>query len=174
MEDTRYTLKLYSPLTAELETEKDYDTYYDEPHMTYLDGSDLVYFQEAIWEGIEQEALPEEAERGLMTYFYGSEEVNRKVEAVNISVEVVRGRLYGVAECRVMEPLTAAELSELKETIIGQYADGWGEGFEQRPRETAEGNLYIHFWQDRDFSLRTRKELEQTLARNGRNRGDAR
>ncbi len=167
-------LKLYSPLTAELETEKDYDAYYDEPDMTYLDGSDLVYFQEAILEGIEQEKLPNEADRGLMEYFHGSTVVDQKVQSVNISVEAVRGRLYGVAECRVMEPLTAAELFELKETIIGQYADGWGEGFEQRPRATAEGNLYIHFWQDRDFSLRTRKELEQTLARNGRNRGDAR
>ena len=167
-------LKLYSPLTAELETEKDYDAYYDEPDMEFLDGGDLVCFQEAILAGIEQEKLPNETDRGLMAYFYGSEEVNRKVEAVNISVEVVHGRLYGVAECTIKEPLTMAELTELKSTIVGQYADGWGEGFEQRPRKTMDGDLYVHFWQSEGFYIKTKQELEQTRKRTQRLGGDAR
>jgi len=169
-----FTLKLYSPLTAELETEQDFDAYYDEPDTVYLDGGDLVYFQDAILEGIAKEALPGEAERGLMAYFHGSPTVDQKVQSLNISVEAIRGRLYGVAECRIRESLTAAELSGLKEYIIGQYSDGWGEGYEQRPRRTDEGNLYVHFWQDRDFALRTRQELEQILQKNMRNRGEAR
>ena len=62
------TLKLYSPLTAELQIEPIDDAYYDEPDMEQFHGSDLVYFREAILDGIAQEQLPGEAERGLMAY----------------------------------------------------------------------------------------------------------
>lgn len=65
--------------------------------------------------------------------------------------------------------LTPEQLNELKETCIGQYADGWGEGFEQQPRQTSEGELYIHFWQgNNSFFLRTAQEmvLEQAPEKN--------
>ena len=54
MEET-LKLKLYSPLTAELETQADYDAYYDEPDLEQLRGGDLIYYQDAILEGIAQE-----------------------------------------------------------------------------------------------------------------------
>ena len=100
MEET-LTLKLYSPLTAELETQADYDAYYDEPDLEQLRGGDLVYYQEAILEGIEQETLPEESERGLMAYFSGSESVDQKVVSLKPTVEVIHGKLYGVA-CQIL------------------------------------------------------------------------
>lgn len=170
MEDT-LTLKLYSPLTAELETKVDYDGYYDEPDLEEIRAGDLVYYQDAILEGIQQEMLPEEAERGLMHYFYGLESVNLKVVSLKPTVEAVRGKLYGVAECVVKEPLTREELSALKSYCAGQYSDGWGEGFEQRPRATCDGDLYVHFWQSEGFFLKTKRELEHTLQKN---RGEAR
>ena len=85
--------------------------------------------------------------------------------------------------------LTPEQLNELKETCIGQYADGWGEGFEQRPRQTSEGELYVYFWQgNNSFFLRTaqemgleqvpEKKLVQTVApkhkKTGKDRGNAR
>ena len=159
MNDTT-TLKLYSPLTAELQIEPIDDAYYDEPDMEQFHGSDLVYFREAILDGIAQEQLPGEADRGLMAYFHGPDSVNQKVESMNPTVEVVHGQLYGVAECRIKGALTEAELSALKDYCTGQYSDGWGEGFEQRPRATGEGDLYVHFWQSKGFFLKTKQELE--------------
>ncbi len=156
------TLKLYSPLTAELQIEPIDDAYYDEPDMEQLHGGDLVFFREAILDGIAQEQLPDEAERGLMFYFYGPDSVNQKVESMKPTVEVVHGQLYGVAECKIKEALNEAELSALKDYCAGQYADGWGEGFEQRPRATGDGDLYVHFWQSKGFFLKTKQELEHT------------
>ena len=154
------TLKLYSPLTAELQIEPIDDAYYDEPDMEQLRGGDLAYFREAILDGIAQEQLPGEAERGLMAYFHGPDSVNQKVESMKPTVEVVHGQLYGVAVCRLKGDLTEAELSALKDYCTGQYADGWGEGFEQRPRATGDGDLYVHFWQSKGFFLKTKQELE--------------
>ena len=161
MNDTT-TLKLYSPLTAELQIEPLDDDYYDEPDMEQLHSGDLVFFQEAILDGIAQEQLPGEAERGLMAYFHGPDSVNQKVESMKPTVEVVHGQLYGVAECRIKGALTEAELSALKDYCAGQYADGWSEGFEQRPRATGDGDLYVHFWQSKGFFLKTKQELERS------------
>lgn len=169
--EERLTLKLYSPLTAELETQADYDAYYDEPDMEQLRGGDLICYQDAILEGIERERLPEESERGLMAYFYGPESVDQKVVSLKPTVEVIHGKLYGVAECEVKEPLTKEELSALKDYCAGQYSDGWGEGFEQRPRATGDGDLYVHFWQSEGFFLKTKQELERSIQKN---RGESR
>ena len=68
----------------------------------------------------------------------------------------------GVAECHVQGDLTAEELDRLKETIIGQAADGFGEGFEQRPIKTGDGEIYVSLWSsDKSWSIMTRDELEQ-------------
>lgn len=155
------TLKLYSPLTAELETEPEWDDYYDEPDMTELHGDDLIYYEDVILQGITDETMPEEQQRGLMLYFSGTESINQKVESVKISVENRDGKLYGVAVCDLKQPLTAVELTELKDYITGQYSDGWGEGFEQRPRVCADGDLYVHFWQSEGFYIRTESEMAQ-------------
>ena len=72
------------------------------------------------------------------------------------------GRLMGVAECRVRGELTDAELEQLKDAVVGQAADGFGEGFEQRPIKTGDGELYVSLWSsDRSWSIMTRDELEQ-------------
>lgn len=146
-------LRLYSRLSGEL-TEQEYDD--PEP----LDGGDLLAFREAILHGIEDEQMPEEEERGLMTYFDGLEAVNEKVLSLFPSVEGVDGKLYGVAVCQVKGTLTPGELEELKEYCRSQYADGWGEGFAQRPRKTEYGDLYVSFWQDNSFSILTKGEME--------------
>lgn len=155
------TLKLYSPLTAELFTTERDGEYDDESEcMIYLDGWDLKEYKDTILQAIEDETLPEEQERGLMEYFSGSLELDEKVLSLRLSAEIIDGQLYGAAVCEVKGTLTPEQLNELKEMCIGQYADGWGEGLEQRPRQTSEGELYVHFWQSGDmFFIRTAQEM---------------
>ena len=41
--------------------------------------------------------------------------------------------------------------------------NGWGEGFEQRPIRTEDGELYVSFWNSgRDFSIQTEQELKDS------------
>ncbi|WP_325213476.1 hypothetical protein [Oscillibacter sp.] len=151
-------LKLYSPLYAELfEADPDEESGCD-PQV--LGGYELTGYQDAIRQGIEDERLPDEEERGLMTYFDGSKAVDEKVVSISIDVEDVDGELRGVAVCQLKGSLSPGELEELREFCTGQYSDGWGEGYEQRPRKTEGGELYVHFWQYDGFFIRTKEELE--------------
>ena len=152
LEDKTTELKLYSPLSGELVKEE-----YDDPEA--LDGAELKWFENTIRQGIEDEQMPEGEERGLMAYFDGSDAVNEKVVSLVPSVEEVDNRLYGVAVCQINGTLTPDELKELKEYCRAQYADGWGEGFEQRPRRTEYGDLYINLWPDSGAFVLTREEM---------------
>lgn len=161
-------LKLYSPLTAELvEDEPDSAWEYEDmsAYAQQLDGQDLVEFGEVIEQGIEDETLPEEAERGLMAWYMKDDAINTKVHSLRVGVEEINNRLYAVATCEVKGRLTPDELAELKEFCAGQYADGWGEGFEQRERRCAEGELYVHFWCPDMFFICTKEEMEQNRRR---------
>ena len=52
----------------------------------------------------------------------------------------------------------------MKEWISGQNSDGLGEGFEQRPIETEDGDLYVHFWNSgNDYRIVTDGEIEREL-----------
>lgn len=78
------------------------------------------------------------------------------------TIERVQGQLMGIAECRIQGDLTAEELDRLKEYVSGQASDGFGEGFEQRPIKTGEGEIYVSLWSgDKSWSIMTRDELEQ-------------
>ncbi len=163
-------LKLYSPITADfVEDEPDEELdlgYMDiEDYAQHLDGRDLVYFQDIIEETIEDETLPEEAERGLMTWYGEKDSLNEKVHSLRVTVEEKNDRLYGVAVCEVRGELNPDELAELKEYCTGQYADGWGEGFEQRERKCADGELYVHFWRSDKFFICTEQEMERNRQR---------
>ena len=95
-----------------------------------------------------------------MTYFDGDKSVDEKVISVQMDVEEMDGELRAVAVCRLKGSLSPGELDELKEFCVGQYSDGWGEGYEQRPRRTEDGELYVSFWKPDGFFIRTKEELE--------------
>ena len=151
-------LKLYSPLYAELfEADPDEESGCG-PEV--LGGYELTSYQDAIRQGIEDEREPEDEDRGLMNYFDGDKAVDEKVVSVFTNVEELDDELYGVAVCQIKGSLSPSELDELKGFCMEQYADGWGEGYSQRPRNTDYGDLYVYFWQYDGFFIRTKEELE--------------
>lgn len=91
----------------------------------------------------------------LMPYFSEKRnpDVKAKVLSAIPSVELRGGELMGCTTVRLKEPLDKAEMSALQEYLLGQFSDGWGEGFEQREIQTADGALYVHFWEAEPFSF---------------------
>ncbi len=165
MENNTLELKLYSPITGHLmeDDQDDFDAAYYNYEGTPLSPYEMTAFEKTVHKAIEDEKMPEEAERGLMEYYCGEPAaVNEKVLSAFVDVEVYNDELWGVLKCTLKEPLTKEEIDGLKEYAVGQYADGWGEGAEQRERKTEYGDLYVHFWHSGDdYRILTEQELKE-------------
>ena len=116
-------------------------------------GFDLADYEESVRSAITDSFRGTDGD--LMPYF--SEKRNPGVKAKVLSaipsVELRDGELMGCTTVRLKEPLDKAEMSALQEYLLGQFSDGWGEGFEQREIQTADGALYVHFWEAEPFSF---------------------
>ena len=129
-----------------------------------MNGRDICKYREDILSLIEREHLDTEGDRGLAVYL-DNVLLGRKVYGMKPTVEVWEGELWGVLEVQTHGKLSAGEMKELISEWEGQCSDGWGEGFEQRPIKTGEGELYVSFWHSgSDFFIRPEQELkgEQT------------
>ncbi|MFQ7397233.1 MAG: hypothetical protein ACLRNW_05325 [Neglectibacter sp.] len=124
--------------------------------MMYQDGeeqetlyrSELADYEDKS-KAILKERHVEEEPRGLMHYFDGNRQMVAKVISAFRECRT-SGENCSELECSICQPLTQNEIYELKNFRDGQMSDGWGEGFEQRPIYTQEGELYV--------SLRHRKD----------------
>ena len=97
-----------------------------------------------------------------MAEYLDAGKVKEKVYKITPAVEMYNGKLLGVAKCLLTENLDAEELDSLKEYCVGQFSDGWGEGFEQREISTSDGNIYVHFWEySNTYYIKTEEELKQ-------------
>ena len=148
------TFCLYSSLAGMM--------YQDGEEQETLYRSELADYEEQIQKAILKERHVEEEPRGLMHYFDGNRQMAAKVISAFHKVQNIRGELFGVLECSICQPLTQNEIYELKKFWDGQMSEGWGEGFEQRPIYTQEGELYVSFWtQERHWGVMTEEELDR-------------
>ena len=153
-------MKLYMPLTVttyEIDNEYGYRETLNEP--LELSNYEIVEYIDEILDAIERDKLPDEVHRGLMHYYDGKDSVNGKVEKYEFSVEMLGDELMGVAVLTLNDDLNSHELQKIKDDVTGQASDGWGEGFEQIEIETDIGDIYVSFWNYRDWFIKTGEEL---------------
>lgn len=149
-------LKLYMPLTADFYSRDEWGDY-DEIGETW-DGRTLVNYEGQILGALVRNRMPEERERGLMHWYEEQDSVYPKVRLVEFTAEVRERQLWGVAECRVIGELSPQELTDLKDFITGQAADGWGEGMDLERIRVDGGELYVHLWNSDNWSIQTEQE----------------
>ena len=95
-----------------------------------------------------------------MEFYDKADSVKTKVTSLEITVVEQDKELKGCAVATIKEPLNQKELVSLKGYLTSQYADGWGEGFEQQAIPIDEGELYIHFWTRDQFQIEVLQELK--------------
>lgn len=101
----------------------------------------------------------------MADYFDGSKSVKAKLISAIWDVENVNGELYGVIRTGLQEALTPAEEQEWIDELIGQAADGFGEGLEQREIHTEDGDLYVSFWHSGDdYFMENETDFKQRIA----------
>ena len=146
-------MKFYSPLAADFfPDDSDYeDESYDEYEGYPLDGHELLEYETAIRDAVENDTRDFGGD--LMQYYHEDDSVRNKVITAIPSVEGHGNKLCGCLTVELKEPLLDDEQTVLCNYISGQYSDGWGEGFEQREIDVGDGKLYVHFWQDHDFEI---------------------
>ena len=103
-------------------------------------------------------------ENDMATYYNKDDGVKEKLTSAVWSVELHGDRLFGRIDCSLKEALTAEETEALRDWLTGQCSDGLGEGFEQQPIDTMDGELFVSFWNSGDdYAMMTEDEFEDHL-----------
>ena len=137
----QYTETFYFPLVGMLEDEE-YDDEYEVGNPFLMD------YKWDISELVEKE---QDADLGDMKdYFYDDDNAQAKMVTARWDVAEKNGRLFGKVDFKLREPFTAEEKEKVREWVRGQNSDGFGEGLEQRPIETEDGDLYVSMWNSGD------------------------
>jgi hypothetical protein len=114
------TAKLYSPVFCNL---------WELPNTHFapigLSQEDAAAHIEDIRILIVVEGEAEGFKSGLMAFYNETDSVIEKVRSLNVDVETHGGKLWAVSTLEVTEPLTAEELSALRDYMVDQFSDGW-------------------------------------------------
>ena len=148
-------LSFYCPLKGQInEWDGDMEDTYN---------STLLENQDKIEELLEEEQQPEDGD--MAEYLVGdNSELYTKLYLVEFCVEEISGQLYGRIDCWFTQRPNEDEIDYLREEIIGQAADGFGEHFEQQAIRIDEGDLYVSFWDSGDdYFMYTGDEMEDYL-----------
>ena len=148
----------YCPLVARVYPRDEYGGYDEYPED--YDGDFLVQHEDKIRKLIKQEELRGE---NLATYFAGSDGAVSKFKEIHFGTQNVDGVLYGKIRVELNEQLTEEEDAEIKEFLIGQCADEFGECLEQREIEIPEGIMYVSFWNADDYFMLGEEEFDKHL-----------
>lgn len=106
-------------------------------------------------------------ENDMATYYNKDDGVSEKLTSAVWSVELHGDKLFGRIDCSLKEALTAEETEALRDWLTGQCSDGLGEGFEQQPIDTMDGELFVSFWNSGDdYAMMTESEFEEYLQQN--------
>ncbi len=123
--------------------------------------AEAVAYEDAILAAIAKENRHFENGRGLAEYLdEGS--LKEKVHSLYPSVEINDGELWGVMIAGLKESLSGEETAELLDFVTGQNSDGYGEGLEQRPIKTPDGEIYVSFWNHENYSLKLEQEMKNS------------
>ena len=154
MSNIKQTVKFFSPLSITTYPSHEYGECGAGDLPEELSPSEAVYCMDEILSAIEKEKLPSEGDRGLMVYFYDDQALSEKIYSLHPTVEEWNGKLWGVMVAEVYGELTEAETDKLLDFAVGQMFDGWGEGFEQRPIKTDDGEIFVSFWNSDHFFIK--------------------
>ena len=156
------TVKYYCPLLVQMEINK-YEECNDD--FDWLEPCDGVRYLSEIQDAIDLDCYRRMKEKGLMKYFRDNENISTKVLSAFPRVEILDGEIYGVMVTEQNEKLLVDEEKQFIDYMSGQFSDGWGEGFEQHPIKTSDGEIYVSFWQSRkDYFLLSEEDFKSTLS----------
>ena len=103
-------------------------------------------------------------ENDMATYYNKDDGLSEKLTSAVWSVELHGDKLFGRIDCSLKEALTAEETEALRDWLTGQCSGGLGEGFEQQPIDTMDGELFVSFWNSGDdYAMMTEDEFEDHL-----------
>ena len=106
-------------------------------------------------------------ENDMAAYYNKDDGVSEKLTSAVWSVELHGDRLFGRIDCSLKEALTAEETEALRDWLTGQCSDALGEGFEQQPIDTMDGELFVSFWNSGDdYAMMTESEFDEYLQQN--------
>ena len=131
----------YCPLTIQM-MDDDYADYFEVDNGYALSNEDVI-----------RERLMAEQDEDLndMAYYFdGNETAKDKLISAIWDVKEANGILYGVIHTYLTERFTPEEEKAWVDELIGQAADGFGEGFEQREIEIDDGYICVSFWNGSD------------------------
>ena len=154
--------KYYCPLVVNVFPENEYGDLSEDPKE--YGGEYAAEIEEEIRALIAKEDA--RMEEDLAEYFNGSNSAVAKLKSVKFSTQHVDGIVYGCIRAELTEEFTPKEEAEFKEWLEGQCSDGYGEGLEQRPIKTDDGEAYVSFWNADAFFLLNEEDFDDYLVQN--------
>lgn len=150
------TMRIFFPLKIITYPKGDYGL---DDNPVDITPSEAVAYEDQILAAIARENRHFENDRGLAEYIH-DEALCKKVYSIYPSVEIVDGELWGVMNAGLKEALSGEELAELLDFVTGQNSDGYGEGLEQRPIKTPDGEIYVSLWNHENYSLKLEQDMK--------------
>ena len=147
---------LYFPLSAAL------DIHDEDGEMYNVGHASLAAHAFEIREALQLEQAPEYGD--MADYYDEIPSAKAKLVSAYWDVEEHDGQLYGKVELYLTAPLTPEEKESLTDWVTGQNSDGLGEGFEQRPVETYDGDLYVSMYDGPDYWICDAEEFEDRIS----------